>query len=565
MSNFSCNFYLNAYSDNNPSNQPSMNNFRWNRNINSVPAQNPTSLAFQLAPGESRLLFSGMRTLAQDSTTQYSLSLQPLTSNTYVLSAVAGTLPNFRTPRTTGASATTQVNVTLNGPVATFTSIAGIAASFTGQIPGMILPVTITANTFGTIGNSVVLPGDGTSSINTLISVWNTANPSNTVTLTAGNGTQVPDAGTYASFTGTILGTSTPVTITSNVLGTIGSTVFLVGDGTSSISTLIATWNTDNPSNTITLTSGDGTQIPAGGVKAHYTGIPAGLSTSITLTASNSGVNGNDITLIGDGTSSVDTLIANWNIMNPSNTMILSSGNGSQIPNILSVSILAGGVNPAMVNLTGGTYGDIVLSGGASPTPFNLISGGVQVGDFVQIGNILNPSLNVFSPNNWGTFQILAVTATSFSIDNGIAVAEGPITLGSDFANQIAIYSALGVQIGDTLDITGGFSQVTQGAYSITGVGANFLTFYSTAILPQQSNIMTEAINVYFMAKKFLYLESDQNCGLTFNGTLNDTIQPFVYPAFTQPGIMAKTATVYSLTIVNNSTNTANLFLATIE
>ena len=567
MSNFSFSFYLNAYSDNNPSNAPSMNNFKWIRNINSLPVNNPTSVAFQLAPGEARTLFSGMRTLSQDNTTQYSIALKPFTSNTYVLSAVAGTLPNFRTPRVVGSDATTQVNVTTNGPVATFTSVSPTFASFAGQVPGMISPVVITAVNSGTVGNSVVLTGDGSSTISALISTWNTSNPSNTIALTTGNGAQIPNStGVAASYTGTISGTATPVTITANSVGIGGNSVLLVGDGTSDIAALIAAWNTANPSNMITLSSGDGTQVPSAGTFAHYTGVPTGTTSSVTITANVAGTNGNSVLLVGDGTSDIDTLIANWNINNSSNTVSLTSGSGTQVPSALAVITLGSGTNPATAALSGGVASNtIALSGGSAPTAFNLISGGVQVGDYVRIGNDLNSSLNVFSQNNWGEFQIIALTATSFSINNGIAVTEGPITLGSDFANQISIYSALSVQIGDTLEITGGFSPVTQGSYSITDVAANFLEFYSTNVLPQESNILTEAIAIYSLAKKFIYLEADQECAITINGLAAGSIKPFIIGTSTCPGVFVRTDTIFSIALVNSSLTTANLFLATVE
>ena len=568
MSNFSLSFYLNAYSDGNPSNAPSMNNFKWLRTLNSIPANNPTSVAFQLAPGESRTLFSGSRTLTQDGTTDYSIQLKPLTTNTYVLSSSSGTAPNFRTPRTVGANATTEVDVTINGPVATFTSVTPSYAQFCGLVPGMLSSVTITANVAGTNGNSVLLVGNGSSTITQLIAAWNTANPSNTVTLTTGNGAQIPDGtGTYASFNGTLTGTSSAVTITANTIGTSGNSVVLTGNGSSSISALIAAWNSANPLNTVTLTSGDGTQVPSAGTAASYTGTPIGPTPSIiTLTAHIPGLSGDSIILVGDGLSSVDTLVANWNISNPLNTVVLTSGIGTQVPNFGVLMALINGANPATADLSGGIAANILtLSGGSNGAPFNLISGGVVVGDYVRIGDELNSSLNVFSQANWGEYQIIAVTPTSFSVENLSGVAEGPITLGADFANQIQIYSAAGVQVGDTLVISGGFSLVTQGSYQITAVGAEFLEFYSTNVLPQQADVLTEDIAIYFMAKRFVYLESDQVCALTVNGSPSDTIQPFIILNCTQPGLFVRTSTVFSMAIVNNSATTANLFLATIE
>lgn len=306
--------FLNTYSDSNSSNNPSLSNFKWARNINAIPAANPISEGITLAPGESRVLFDGTRTISQDNTTNYKIELKPLSSNTYILSAVSGTLPNFRTPRSTGADATTQVTVTRNGPLATFTSTGG--------------------------------------------------------------------------------------------------------------------------------------------------------------------------------------------------------------------------------------------------TPFNFAA--VQVGDYVRIGD-------QFNQLSQGEYKILAKTTTSFTIENTAASAEGPITLGSTFADQIQIYSAAGVQVGDILVISQGFSVVTRGSYKVTSVGANFVEFYSTAVLPEEDNIQTTGIAFYSSAKNLVYLETNQKSSVLINGTDVSKIEPFIINDSTQPGVFMLKSTIFSLEVQNTSTDTALLFLATIE
>jgi hypothetical protein len=551
--------FLNSYSDPHSTNNPDRNGIKWTRELNGIPVQDAgQTMPFTLAPGESKTLFNTTRTLLQDTSTQYSISLGVAMPNTYTLTAVGGTLPNFRTPRTTGEDATTQVTVTLNGPVATFsTPTPGTFASFMGYIPGMFSSVTLTANTSGSAGNSISLLGNGISSVNSLITAWNTANPGNQVTLTAGSGLQIPNAGMFASFTGIPTGTATSVTITANVIGAGGNSVLLIGDGTSSISTLITNWNTANPSNQVTLTSGDGTQVPSGGTNATFTGTPPGLSTSITLEALNVGSLGNFAFLIGDGLSDINTLIANWNINMPSNRMELASGDGTQVPTSLTSINLSGGINPAMIVLSSGVTSALTLSGGSTTTQFNLISGGVVVGDKVRIGNLFNVS-------NQGEWKIIALTATSFSIANPSAVAEGPIALGSGFASQVQIYSAAGVQINDTLVISSGFSQVSWASYLVTSVSANSLQFYTTAILPQEGPITTE-IAIYESAKNLVYLETDQTCELTINGVDAGDVEPWVSPNCIAPGMYLRKATIYSMSVLNTSTNAANLLFASVE
>lgn len=158
-------------------------------------------------------------------------------------------------------------------------------ASFTGQITGMTSNVTITADVIGTTGNSIALAFDGSTNINTAISTWNSGNPSNTCTLTTGDGTQTPSfTPTYASFVGIPDGCSTSVTITADNAGDNGNLIQLIGDGSYDIDTIIFNWNTGNPSNTCSLTSGDGSQIPnssadfslSGGVSYTYINLSGG-------------------------------------------------------------------------------------------------------------------------------------------------------------------------------------------------------------------------------------------------------------------------------------------------
>lgn len=306
--------YLNTYSDPSASNNPSLSNFKWTREITGISAQNPLSEALSLAPGESKSIFNGSRTLAQDGTTQYSISLKPLSSNTYILKAVSGTLPNFRTPRSTGADATTAVTITVNGPLATFASTAGTAFNFAA----------------------------------------------------------------------------------------------------------------------------------------------------------------------------------------------------------------------------------------------------VQVGDKARIGS----DFNVL---NQGEYKILAKTATSFTVENQSASAEGPIVMGADFADQIQIYSAAGVQIDDTIVISGGFSIVTQGSYKITDVAANYVEFYSTDALPIESNIQTQAIAIYSAAKNVIYIEADEKTQVTVNGSVVANIEPFIIGSSKQPGVFMLKSTVYSLSLQNTSLDSASLFVASVE
>lgn len=116
---------LTAYADPTSTNSPSLNVFKWARDTSGLTVDNPTSEQLSLAPGETRTLFNGSRSLTQDNTTQYTLALKPANSSIYTLKYVSGAAPGFRAGRISGADASTTITVTQNGSTFTFTSTSG--------------------------------------------------------------------------------------------------------------------------------------------------------------------------------------------------------------------------------------------------------------------------------------------------------------------------------------------------------------------------------------------------------------------------------------------------------
>lgn len=121
---------------------------------------------------------------------------------------------------------------------------AAVAAHYTGTIAGTATPVTLTAVTPGTGGNSIVITGDGTSMISALITAWNGAHPSNQVTLSSGDGTQIPSNGAMAALSGGVNSVSGsvvvnyPVTFNGGAGGSysVGATIYDVSGGVTAAS-----------------------------------------------------------------------------------------------------------------------------------------------------------------------------------------------------------------------------------------------------------------------------------------------------------------------------------------
>lgn len=151
-------------------------------------------------------------------------------------------------------------------------------ASFEGIVDGTTTRVRLQADNKGTKGNAIKIDYDGTRTISSGITRWNNSNPTNKASLKSGDGNQVPSNNarislsggglktntgvTSASFSGTPSGTTSPVRITAVRPGAASNGIKLKFNGEDSIDETISKWNNSNPSNKITLASGDGTQIP---------------------------------------------------------------------------------------------------------------------------------------------------------------------------------------------------------------------------------------------------------------------------------------------------------------
>lgn len=136
MSKFNLLTHIQVYNDENPSNNTMRNLAKWTREIQGIECDKAKVEELILAPGETRQLFEGSRTLLQDNTTEYTLSLKSGTTGTYILENTDGTAPGFRTLRTIAHDATSEITITKNGPIAVITASGGTIADFSSVAVG---------------------------------------------------------------------------------------------------------------------------------------------------------------------------------------------------------------------------------------------------------------------------------------------------------------------------------------------------------------------------------------------------------------------------------------------
>jgi len=187
-------------------------------------------------------------------------------------------------------------------------------------------------------------------------------------------------------------------------------------------------------------------------------------------------------------------------------------------------------------------------------TVFDLATGGVQVGDVVRIGSAFNAA-------NQGKFKVLSFDATSLQVEVEGGVAEGPITLGASFAEEIQIFSQAGVQIGEKVDITSGFSSVSFGIYEITDVNPEYIEIYTIKSLPEETAVQTQ-LDIYNDTKKFIYIESDKKLKLEIDGSDAGDIEPLTCGTTLKKGLYLKSGNSYSAQVTNESEDVASVFYA---
>ena len=208
----------------------------------------------------------------------------------------------------------------------------------------------------------------------------------------------------------------------------------------------------------------------------------------------------------------------------------------------------------ATTEITVTKNGPIIKFEATGGTLLDLITNGVINGDTVKIG----PSFNAA---NQGKYKILSLNATSFQVENQSGVAEGPIVLGATFAAELDVFSSTGVQVGEKVTLSGGFSPISLGTYEITDVNPDNIEIYSIKSLPEETNINTQ-IQVRNSSKSFIYIESNKNLSIQINGSSAGDIEPVTCGSKLKKGVYLKTGNSYSVSITNESQDVASVFYA---
>lgn len=206
---------------------------------------------------------------------------------------------------------------------------------------------------------------------------------------------------------------------------------------------------------------------------------------------------------------------------------------------------------PAEPPLSGVVAGDCVYIphtslGYPASSPFNALNAGLWI-------------VHGVDPN--GSMTLRRPTGVDFSGASEVVPVVG--------SGNVEIFSSAGVQVGDSLDITGGFAVSTRKTFEVVGVGSDWVEVISPQPLLLESNVTVGAgsLSFYTSAKRFLRIEADQECLLRLNGDSGSSVRlsPVEAGNAELPGWFEKFGPTFSLTIVNQSVSVANVLVLSAE
>jgi hypothetical protein len=201
-------------------------------------------------------------------------------------------------------------------------------------------------------------------------------------------------------------------------------------------------------------------------------------------------------------------------------------------------------------------------------TPFT----GVQVGDTVLIpGVTTGDPTSPFNSLNEGLWTVLSRSNSSLVIvrPSGSVFSGIGESVVNPTTSQFLVYSATGVQVGDTVEIAAGFASTTLHSYEVLAVTPEWIEFQSTSPLGEEAGITpgTTGLVFYTSSKRWLRMECDQECVVRMNGATDNSnrVEPVIPGNKDFIGWHEKFGSVWSLVVVNRSTAVLNLVVMSAE
>ncbi len=197
----------------------------------------------------------------------------------------------------------------------------------------------------------------------------------------------------------------------------------------------------------------------------------------------------------------------------------------------------------------------------------------VTTGDIVFIpGPSTGDAATEFSTLNEGYWVVIAVnSSTTIQLarpsDVDFSGVSESVLITDD--SQLQAFSASGVQVGDKVSISAGFSASVQRIFTVTSVNSAWIEFESTATLPVDQTAVPgiDGVLFYTEAKAWFRLEITQEAVVRLNGDTSNfnRVSPWSGFDITTSGPFEKSGPTWRMDVVNLSSQPMELVLMTVE
>lgn len=159
-----------------------------------------------------------------------------------------------------------------------------------------------------------------------------------------------------------------------------------------------------------------------------------------------------------------------------------------------------------------------------------LTFGAVQVGDWMFVPNVsTGDGASSFGPNNGGFWVVLAKASKALTLRRRVGedfVGSAEVVTPVD-ADEIQFFSAAGIQVGDSLEVSAGFSSISFKTFVVSEVSHDWVEFLSTEALPLETDVIPTAAGMTFYSetKRFVRVEVDQDAVLRLNGDTGNSLR----------------------------------------
>lgn len=193
----------------------------------------------------------------------------------------------------------------------------------------------------------------------------------------------------------------------------------------------------------------------------------------------------------------------------------------------------------------------------------------VSVGDVVLIpGTVTGDAAGPFNFLNVGYWAVIGRTTTSLTLTRpageGFSAVTETVTPGAD---QFIVFAPTGVQAGDVLSLSAGFSSNALRKYGVLAVAPKWVDLQTSTPVAAETAVTTAAgLAVYSEARTWTYIETDQLVVVRYNGDTGATneIEPIEAATKSKTGFDLKRGSVWKVSILNKAAVVANVAVTSI-